>query len=166
LLTHGHFDHIGAAESIAKRFNVTIQVHQCDERLLKRSALYSSQYIKKIVVAPTRYQTFNNDTSFNLAGVPINIIPTPGHTRGGVCFLLNHFLFTGDTVLYRHIGPSRPPDGDFSQLKISVQNLLDTTPTRSIILPGHGRPWTIGEAQDWWKAMDGKPTSLAIFEGD
>jgi glyoxylase-like metal-dependent hydrolase (beta-lactamase superfamily II) len=71
--------------------------------------------------------------------------------------------FVGDTLFYERIGPTTYPESDPAAIGPSVATLLDTLPPPCIIFPGHGRPWSVERARDWWSNLPGAPPSLAIF---
>ena len=81
-----------------------------------------------------------------MGSIDIQVIHTPGHSPGGVCFYLPQAgcLFCGDTLFAEGVGRTDLPGGDFDQLKQSVVERLFTLPPETRVLPGHGPTTTIG----------------------
>jgi hydroxyacylglutathione hydrolase len=122
LLTHGHFDHIGGAALLSKKFNAPVHLS------LHESPLYS-------VKAPNLIQTKDNDT-VSLGESQITCIHTPGHTPGCQCFLVDNNLFTGDTLFIDAVGRIDLPGGNGTILFQSLQR-IKTLPDTTVIWPGH-----------------------------
>jgi len=89
LLTHGHFDHLGVANNLAKIFNIPCFVHINDVKLVNRAKNYSFLFEKKTISVPKVIKLFED---FNYS-IP-KIIHTPGHTDGSCCFVIENFVFT------------------------------------------------------------------------
>jgi glyoxylase-like metal-dependent hydrolase (beta-lactamase superfamily II) len=81
-----------------------------------------------------------------------------------VCYRFEGFVFTGDTLLRQHVGRTDLPGGDGAQLKHSIDLLLTGLPEDTTLFPGHGRPWTIGEARVWWQKAAAAPPAYNQFE--
>lgn len=134
LNTHGHSDHIGANDYYAELFEAPICYH-------KNDAEYYDKY-------PEFYLDENINTDFT--SFSIKVIHTPGHTPGSVCFLVNNFLFSGDTLFKNNIGRVWERDGKTEDIirknliKVIREKLL-VLPGQTIICPGHGSISTISE---------------------
>ena len=72
------------------------------------------------------------------------VIHTPGHTQGGVCYLVRDAIFSGDTIFRESVGRCDLEGGDFDTLVESIENKIYTLPEETNIYPGHGKPTTIG----------------------
>jgi len=135
LLTHGHFDHVGAAKRL-QGAGAKIYLHP-DDTDMTGSGLW-------------RVKSFSPDfamsdgQALNLAGLKITVIHTPGHTSGGVCFLTSGMLFSGDTLFCGGIGRTDLPSGNHAQLKSSIKEKLFTLPPETEVFPGHGEKTSIG----------------------
>ncbi len=165
LLTHGHFDHVGSAETIGKRFEVVGQIHASEERLVRQASIYAYRFAKVGLRSP-RGLTFlpAEATTVTWGAWEVQVIPTPGHTSGSVCYAIDgKFVFTGDTLFHSHVGPTNYPESDKAALRASISGLLAALPDECVILPGHGRPWTIGEAKTWWAGLEGPAPDYFIF---
>lgn len=152
LLTHAHHDHVGAVASLAREFGVAAHVHRADVRLLHHAPMYAMRFANRRIEMPAPYLVLDEQPGIQLGGRRIEVIPTPGHSSGSVCYVTGGTVFTGDTLLFEHVGRVDLPGADAQQIKASVDRLIQQLSPETIILPGHGRPWKIGEAQRWWAA--------------
>lgn len=144
--THAHFDHIGAVADVVDEFKIPFYLHAADKRLLRSANLYMSLFMGE---APVRIPSI--DIEFDKTELPlvfgslsIDVIFTPGHTDGGVCFLINDHFFTGDTLMKGSIGRLDLPGGNKEKMKASLQKIA-AMPAQLKIYPGHGEISTIGE---------------------
>ena len=158
LLTHPHHDHIGAAAEVSEHFSIECELHKNDLRLLKHAPMYAQRFANKKISAVSHYQLFEELKSHS-EGPSVKSIHTPGHTKGSVCYLFDGFVFTGDTILYKHIGRTDFPGSSAEELSGSVTMLLSQLSDDVTIFPGHGKPWTIGEAKPWWRESGMSPTT-------
>ena len=155
LLTHGHHDHVGAVAALCRRFDLPCEVHVADSRLLMHAPMYATVFAGRKIEAPERFRTYENQPVFQLGGQSIAVINTPGHTPGSVCYHLDGCVFTGDTLLYRQVGRTDLPGGDAVTLTGSVSMLVESLPGDTVVLPGHGRSWSVAEARIWWQEEHG-----------
>lgn len=144
LLTHGHFDHVLGVNDFKKKHNdCQILIHKNDQTLLDtikdfaRNFTYEELEVQKIdgYVEENQVIKFGNNE--------IKVIHTPGHTQGGVSYLLNDKVFTGDTLFYNSVGRTDLPGGSFHQLKQSIEEKLFTLNPNTTVYPGHGSNSTI-----------------------
>ncbi len=150
LLTHAHFDHIGAVSQLCQRYHVTCQLHHADLKLLKRAPIYSVRFGGKKVAEPQPVETFQ-ELQLTLGDVQfMKTILSPGHTEGSVSFVFDPFVFTGDTLLNRNIGRTDLPGANKELLYQSVDHIITQLSDETTIFPGHGKPWKITEARVWW----------------
>ncbi len=140
LLTHGHFDHIaGIRPTDAK-----IVMHKNDLRILSQSNQYLSAFGIPDIKIPEIDIFINDGDILNVGNHKIQVIHTPGHTQGGVCYLINNMLFSGDTIFKESIGRCDMEGGDFKQIVKSIKTKIFTLPDDTIIYPGHGEATTVG----------------------
>ena len=139
LNTHGHYDHVGAVHNLKEEFNVPFFLHSNDQRLLNHANLYL-----KLFHGSTLIQIPKVDYYFDQIIMPvqikdfsIQILFTPGHTKGSVCLKIEDYLFTGDTILKGEIGRIDLPGGNEFLLKKSL-NMISKLPENTLIYPGHG----------------------------
>jgi hydroxyacylglutathione hydrolase len=158
LLTHAHHDHVGGVAALARRFGVACRLHRNDVRLLHHAPMYAWRFAQKKIELPKPYEVIEEGPSLQLGGQSLEVLHTPGHTAGSVCYVVGGVVFTGDTLLYQHVGRVDLPGSDVKQIKPSIDRLIKQLPPETIVLPGHGRPWNMRETQLWWAtAADALP---------
>lgn len=133
LLTHGHFDHIGAADMLRKKLHCPIYIHSFDKRLATDVSI--DRFGTDIVVKSplTEYQC----GKMKIGSFELEILHTPGHTDGSVCIGYKNHLFTGDTLFQCSVGRCDLYSGSDSKLKQSLRLLAQKHPD-TLIYPGHG----------------------------
>lgn len=138
LLTHGHFDHSGAAMDLKKEFQVPVCVLEQEKVVTEDNNLnLSSMFGLPFVVKADRF--FQDQEETELAGFKIKVLHTPGHTKGGACYYLpeEKTLFSGDTLFCESIGRTDFPTGNQAELSRSVKGLLSTLSEDTRVCPGH-----------------------------
>ena len=135
LLTHGHFDHIGAVRELMAEDTV-LAAHRLDAPLLSDPQANVSWMLGRSVTAPAPTRLLEEGDEVEAAGMTLQVLHTPGHTPGGVCYALGENLFTGDTMFDRGYGRTDLPGGDEAALMRSLRRL---TPLRRTcrIFAGH-----------------------------
>lgn len=137
LLTHGHFDHVGGVIELINTFNIPYYISEIDEKYMEKDDSVfgtlpkASGYLKE------------GDT-IELGENIIKVLETPGHTKGGLCFLVNDELFTGDTLFQGSVGRSDFIGGDGMELIKSIKTKLLPLGDEIKVYPGHGEASTIG----------------------
>ncbi|WP_461204545.1 MBL fold metallo-hydrolase [Clostridium sp. DL1XJH146] len=140
LLTHGHFDHTLAADIIREEFNIPIYISQEDFNMIEKNHRIFPQIGKD-----NRIDYFIKDGDIIVTSTfKMRCISTPGHTPGGMCFLVNDNLLAGDTLFYRGMGRSDLEGGDLQTLVNSIKDKLFVLDSEIKVLPGHGPETTIG----------------------
>lgn len=143
LLTHGHFDHILGLNQLSNALVQKAYVHKDDKFLLDNINDFMDFIHFHHVVAPKINHFLDENTDLSLGKDPIQIISTPGHTPGCVCFLIQNYLFSGDTMFYQNHGRTDLPQSDEKKMQDSLQKLLINLPEDTNVLPGHGPQTTI-----------------------
>lgn len=146
LLTHGHYDHIGAVAGLQRKGALVI-MHRDDVHLIysfKNLAFYSGKTVDKFLPDVT----VSGGETLNVAGLDVRVIHTPGHTEGGVCYIVGDAIFSGDTLFELSYGRTDFPTGDFAKLKNSIVNKLFTLKENYTVYPGHGNPSTLDFERD------------------
>ncbi len=144
VLTHGHGDHIGGVLELKELLDVPVMVHSDDEDMVKNSALNLSTSMPMGEVNFKPDILLNDGDEIPLGDRAVKVIHTPGHTKGGVCILVDGILITGDTLFQGSIGRTDLYGGDFDTLMISIVEKLMILPDDTVVYPGHGGPSTIG----------------------
>lgn len=138
LLTHAHFDHCKDA-AVLQKAGAEIYVHGDDVALIDgKGNLAEAMGFEFISFRPD--VIVNDGDILDLYGVRVKVVHTPGHTSGGVCYLSENFLFSGDTLFKESVGRTDFPTGDRKQLSDSVKEKLFTLNQDYDVLPGHGEP--------------------------
>lgn len=124
LLTHGHFDHIGAVSQLMQP-GTRLFIHSLDAPMLNDPSLNASlPLLRRPVTAPEATDTVQEGTELDLAGLHIRVLHTPGHTPGSVCYLIENELFTGDTMFDHGWGRTDLPGGSDEQMMSSLRRLM------------------------------------------
>lgn len=148
LLTHGHSDHIQGLEPLFKAFDVPLYISTEDECMLKDPHLNcSDRFSRHDLIIDRAVKTFTDGDVLNLLKSPIEVIATPFHTKGSVCFYLkdNKTLFTGDTLFAEGIGRVDFPNSVPELIHSSLAKLAKLDKD-IVIYPGHDTESTLGEA--------------------
>lgn len=136
LLTHGHFDHAGGCAKLQKE-GVKIHIHKKDaDKLLGNGNVGYVFGIEFEKLTPDF--TFNGGDVLKINGFEFNVLHTPGHSKGSVCFIINDILISGDTLFYESIGRTDFYDGDYDEIMRSIKLLFDLDKDY-LVYPGHGR---------------------------
>lgn len=138
LLTHGHFDHIGAVNKLKERYNIPVIVGAKEEKVLTDSRMnLSSMFGEPVKVNGDRF--LEDGENFQVAGFDIQYILTPGHTPGSGCFYIEEeqVLFSGDTLFQASRGRTDFPGGSESDIIKSIKNKLLVLPGETEVYPGH-----------------------------
>lgn len=136
LLTHGHFDHISGVKQFRDAFDAKVVIHEKDEACLRDSikSLGISQGLSSPGIKADITVTDGDELNFNDA--KIKVIHTPGHTKGGVCYMIDDMLFTGDTLFKGTVGRTDFPGGSMKEIVASV-NRVGSLSGDYKVYPGH-----------------------------
>ena len=147
LLTHGHFDHIMGALTVKLIYQIPVWVSRLDEFLLKEGSKSASYWLKQKIAVPrlTVDGDLNTIKQIELGSSKIQVLKTPGHTPGSVCFYLavEGVLFSGDTLFYQLRGRTDLKYSSTDEIFRSLDRLF-TLPEETLVLSGHGPETTIG----------------------
>jgi len=134
LLTHGHFDHVGAVRDIAAETDCKVYI--CPEDL---------SMPPQLTAGPVYYtHTYGEGDVLKPAGLSIRVIHTPGHTPGSVCLMVEDTMFSGDTLFAGSCGRTDLPGGSYSTIRKSLSRLASFE-TNYWVRPGHGESTTLAE---------------------
>lgn len=143
-ITHGHGDHIGAVEELRDLYKVEVYVHQADEYMLQSARHNLSNLMSGPDVAFDPDWHVGHGERMTFGSLNIEIIHTPGHTKGGICILHGNQLFTGDTLFAGSIGRTDLEGGNHNELLKSIHDRLLNMNDGVEVYPGHGSASTIG----------------------
>lgn len=142
-MTHAHMDHINALYAVHKKFPAPVAIHESDRKWAFTPQNTLPPFFLQPPQAPdAEFIDLAEISSGTHAGLDWQIIHTPGHTPGGVCFLFpqENVLFSGDTLFAGSVGRTDLPGGHTKTLTASLKKLLEL-PDSTRIYPGHG-PFT------------------------
>ncbi len=128
LITHGHMDHIGVLEEVRNYTGAPVGIHPRDARALEKPPDF--------FLEDGQMLTFGDIT--------FKVLYTPGHSPGGVCFLIEKILFSGDTIFPNGPGNTAIPGADEQLILSSIYTKIFILPDDTNIYPGHGLETTVG----------------------
>ena len=145
ILTHGHGDHIGGVDGIRRDFpGIQVVANKYEDMLLDSSLNDSRSLFGRDIVVNVDKWVDDFDT-MKIGNMELLFIFTPGHTKGGMCILVDGYLFSGDTLFRYSIGRTDFYGGSWPQLEKSIKTKLYTLPDDTVVLPGHMGFTTIGD---------------------
>ena len=132
LLTHGHFDHVGAVRDLAAETGCKVYLNPDDLSMPPR-----------MTAGPLYYtDTYSDGDTLSPAGIPFQVLSTPGHTPGSVCLIAENYLFSGDTLFAGSRGRTDLPGGSTRAILESLRRLA-ALPQDYSVHPGHGESTTL-----------------------
>lgn len=151
LLTHGHFDHMLAAESLKNGYQIPICVHKADAELVKHPDLNCSQQFLHMAYAISADEELEDGQNLRFLDGAFTVLSTPGHTEGSCCYYAkkDNILFSGDTLFQESVGRTDLPTGSAAKLVNSIREKLFVLPEDTLVLSGHGDQTTIGEEKQY-----------------
>lgn len=144
LLTHAHFDHIMGLNYFREKYKCKALLHKDDKQLLESMKEFSQEFLPYELENQQVDGFLEENQLIHFGGKCIKVIHTPGHSQGGVCYLLDNMLFTGDTIFREAVGRTDLPGGNFAQLKSNIEQKIFTLDENIKIYPGHGPSSTVG----------------------
>ena len=144
LLTHGHFDHMLAAQPLSRITGAPVYIHDADMEMLCDEAKNAYNAMCSSLPSPVDLLADPLEEVVGTAGVTLDVLHTPGHTKGSVCFYdrENAILFSGDTLFCAGYGRMDLYGGSPVQMRQSLRRLFGL-PGNTRVCPGHGCETTI-----------------------
>ncbi|MBD5175111.1 MAG: MBL fold metallo-hydrolase [Bacteroidales bacterium] len=147
LLTHGHFDHLGAAEQLRRQLAAPVYVYPSDAPYLTDTYLNLSGQSGQPITVP-HYEELHDGETIRLkanSGFYLKVIHTPGHTPGSVTYYSaqERVAFVGDTLYEHGPGLTHFPGGNVRELERSIIDKILTLPSDVVLLSGHSSPITV-----------------------
>lgn len=125
LLTHGHFDHIGGVPFIKEKFGAKIVIGAQDAKMLESGRHSLAAFCgERQVPSKADIEVYNGDI-ITLGKTKIKVMETPGHTKGGVCYIADGIIFSGDTLFHCSCGRTDFPGGSVSEIRESLNKLAN-----------------------------------------
>ena len=144
LNTHAHMDHIAGDFDIQRYYDVPVYIQKDDKEQLPHFKEYLSYVGMPNYELPENINFIEGNETFKIGNKTIRTMYTPGHTQGGVCYLIDDMLFSGDSLFYESIGRTDLLGGNYKQLINSIKTKLLILPDEIKVYPGHGPATTIG----------------------
>lgn len=144
LLTHGHFDHVMGVNSMKEALRAKVLINKKDEKQLEMTQTILKTFGIFVEKNPEYDKYIDKNTELKIGDIPIKIFETPGHTEGGLCYLIDGKLFSGDTLFRNYVGRTDLPGGNYAKLENSIKNVLYKLPEETEVFPGHNEMTTIG----------------------
>lgn len=138
ILTHGHADHTAAVAEFKNKYNVDVYMSKKDSELIGKEEYMFGNHDENA------NKFVKDGDTLKFGSKSIKCIETPGHTPGGMCYLIEDFLFSGDTLFNSSIGRTDFPGGDYAVIINSIKNKLMVLNDTVKVYPGHGEATTIG----------------------
>jgi hydroxyacylglutathione hydrolase len=159
VLTHGHPDHIWTARQLSDRYEIPAYIHTDDAAWFIDPA--TGVHIPVVRIAgrvlartrrlrPARLVGVTDGERIDAGPLHVDVLHTPGHSRGSACLLVDGLCFAGDTVFRGSVGQAMFPGGDRLRLAESLRSKLLPLPDDVRLLPGHGRETSVGEEREAW----------------
>lgn len=144
LLTHAHFDHIGGVKKLQEKTGAKVYLHENDKEILEGTNAFMQAVGMPEIDIPEIDIWLKGNDKIKFGETELNVIHLPGHTPGGVGYLTDNIIFSGDTVFLNSIGRTDLPGGNYNELKSSIKNKIFTLDDRTIIYTGHGSETSVG----------------------
>lgn len=143
--THAHLDHIMAVPAVQRATGARFLLHPNDQTIAAQASVSAARWLGRAVEPPPAPDAWLGDGDVvEVDGLRLQVIHTPGHTPGSVCFYTDGLLFSGDTLFYGSVGRTDLPGGNHAQLMNSIIDKLLALPDDTIVLPGHMLETRIG----------------------
>lgn len=139
ILTHGHVDHVSGVLEFKEEYDVPVYLsHKDEEFMINGTYIYGSFNDKRADFS------FRDGEVITLGSIKVKVLETPGHTPGGVSFVIEDNVFTGDSLFYGSIGRTDLSGGNYGELIDSIKYQLLVLPEETKVHSGHGPMSTIG----------------------
>ena len=139
LLTHGHFDHVGAVKELVAETGCEVYIHAAEATLPPMMTAGELYYTRTYA---------EGDTITPISGVELKVLHTPGHTPGSVCLLWGDQMFSGDTLFEGSCGRVDFPGGDPQEMLKSLRRLASLQAEYQVH-PGHGESTTLNREKGY-----------------
>jgi hydroxyacylglutathione hydrolase len=142
LVTHGHWDHLGAVAEVAGEAGAPVHMARAERTLLERLDTISPPELGLRSYTPD--VLLEGGETLELAGIAFEVVSIPGHSPGHLAYAADGCLFSGDLLFAGGVGRVDLPGGDWDTLLESVAGLLERFPPDTAVYSGHGPATTLG----------------------
>jgi glyoxylase-like metal-dependent hydrolase (beta-lactamase superfamily II) len=143
LLTHTHFDHVGAVAPVARATGAPVYCPQIERAVLADVMRWVPPGFGPFDSHEAEH-TLAGGEHLNLAGVELDVIFTPGHSPGHLTYAIPGALLSGDVLFQGSVGRVDLPGGDWATLERSIEGLIAAHPADTVVYPGHMGATTLG----------------------
>ena len=140
LLTHGHFDHVMAVDSVRAAYHIPVYAAEAEKETMQDASINLSINMGGAMLSVEADHWLKDGETITLLDQEVRCILTPGHTVGGMCFYFPKagMLFSGDTLFQESVGRTDFPGGSMSEIVRSIREKLFVLPDAVQVYPGHG----------------------------
>ncbi len=142
LITHGHWDHLGAVAELAEATGAPVHMAEDERVLLEDVNSFTPPGIRLLPYTPD--VLLHGDETLDLAGVSFATLRVPGHSPAHLAYYADGCLFSGDLVFAGSVGRTDLPGADWDTLVESIRRVADRFPPETIVYPGHGPETSLG----------------------
>lgn len=145
VLTHYHFDHVGAAAPLQESLGATLAIHASDAPSLRNPPSLFRRLLPEVPSLKAD-RLLRDGERLTIGRLTLTVLHTPGHSPGSIALYIPEegIIFSGDTLFCEGVGRTDFPGGDMRALIESIRSKLFTLPDETIVYPGHGPSTTIG----------------------
>jgi glyoxylase-like metal-dependent hydrolase (beta-lactamase superfamily II) len=144
LLTHGHFDHVGGVREVAAATGAPVGIHPADAPLMSQAPAMARLFGLEVAAPPAPDLLLEDGQKLQVGRLTLEVLHTPGHSAGGVTFVLPGTAIVGDCLFAGSIGRTDLPGSDYRTLMHSIVDRILSLPDETRVLPGHGPSTTVG----------------------
>jgi glyoxylase-like metal-dependent hydrolase (beta-lactamase superfamily II) len=151
LLTHAHFDHIGAVDEVRKEWDIPVYLHEDEKDWLQNPSLNgSARLLSQSITAKPADVLIEKEQSITIGSFQFDIFHTPGHSPGSVSYYFQEegIVLSGDALFKQGVGRTDLTGGSYDTLMKSIHDRLLTLPESTIVLSGHGPETDIQSEMD------------------
>lgn len=145
LNTHAHIDHVGAVADLQEWFHVPFYLHEKERRVLNQLNDHSVMFGLPSIKNPKVTNWITGDKEYKIGSFTIKALHTPGHTPGGVCYLIDGHGFVGDTLFRGSVGRTDLSGGSWETLERSLKRIIRDIPKDMTLHTGHGFDTTLSQ---------------------
>ena len=147
VITHAHMDHVSALRAVQKKTHAQFAIHEEEKGLLLTAPMrmLTSLGLTPVKSPPRPDRLLKDGDRIDVGDLHFEVLYTPGHSSGGICFLGHGVVFSGDTLFNFGIGRTDFPGCSHERLMKSIREKLMVLPDETIVYPGHGPLTTIGD---------------------
>jgi glyoxylase-like metal-dependent hydrolase (beta-lactamase superfamily II) len=143
LITHGHYDHLGAVADLAEATGAPVHMAADERPLLEDVNAFTPPGVRLRPYTPD--VLLSGDETLELAGMTFETLRVPGHSPAHLAYHAEGALFSGDVLFAGSVGRTDLPGGDWDTLVASIRELTERFPPDTVVYPGHGPETTLGE---------------------